>query len=553
MTTALPDLVPARILNEHVYCPRLAYLEWVGREFADNADTAEGTYLHRRTDRPRGKPPSGNGAATDGASPQSTSVTVSSERLGLIARVDLLESGDGGVVPVELKRGRPRSGDDGPLWEPELVQLCAQALILRDGGHTVEHAEVSFGETRTRHRIELTPELEERTLAAVAELRANAARSVPPPPLVDSPKCPRCSLVGICLPDEVNAIADRSEAMPRRLVAADSPAQPLYASKPGSRLSKRGARVVLLEDGEEAASRRLLDVSHIAAFGNVNIGSALLRACFDEGIPVLWLTAGGWLSGFAHAMPSKNVLVRMRQHRAAALGAGDVAAAMVAGKLRNQRTLLRRHGGDGARTAVAQLADLAKAAEAERESASLLGIEGTGARLYFERFGALLRGGGAGSAFAFEERNRRPPRDPVNALLSFVYALLTKDAVTAALAAGLDPYVGLYHRPGFGRPALALDLMEEMRPLVGDSTVLMVVNNGEVGESDFVERAGGVALTPEARRRVIAAYERRMKTELRHPLFGYRTSYRRALEIQARLLAAVLVGNAPAYRSLTTR
>lgn len=551
--TALPDLVPARILNEHVYCPRLAYLEWVGREFADNADTAQGTYLHRRTDRPRGKPPSGNGAATDAASPQSTSVTVSSERLGLIARVDLLESGDGGVVPVELKRGRPRSGDDGPLWEPEQVQLCAQALILRDAGHTVEHAEVSFGETRTRHRIELTPELEERTLAAVAELRANAARSVPPPPLVDSPKCPRCSLVGICLPDEVNTIADRSDAMPRRLVAADSPAQPLYASKPGSRLSKRGARVVLIEDGEEVASRRLLDVSHVAAFGNVNIGSALLRACFDEGIPVLWLTAGGWLSGFAHAMASKNVLVRMRQHRAAALGAGDVAAAMVAGKLRNQRTLLRRHGGDGARTAVAQLADLAKAAEAERESASLLGIEGTGARLYFERFGALLRGGGTGSAFAFEERNRRPPRDPVNALLSFVYALLTKDAVTAALAAGLDPYVGLYHRPGFGRPALALDLMEEMRPLVGDSTVLMVVNNGEVGEGDFVERAGGVALTPEARRRVIAAYERRMKTELRHPLFGYRTSYRRALEIQARLLAAVLVGNAPAYRSLTTR
>jgi CRISPR-associated protein Cas1 len=547
--TDLPTLVPARILNEHVYCPRLAYLEWVGREFADNADTAEGTYLHRRTDAPRGRPPE---PGADGSG-RSTSVTVSSERLGLIARVDAIEVADGVVVPVELKRGRPRAGDDGPLWEPELVQLCAQALILRDAGHKVPHAEVSFGETRTRHRIELTPDLEARTIAAVAELRANAARSVPPPPLVDSPKCPRCSLVGICLPDEVNAIADRGEAMPRRLVAADSPAQPLYAAKPGSRLSKRGARVVLIEDGEEVASRRLLDVSHIAAFGNVNVGSALLRACFDAGIPVLWLTAGGWLSGFAHATASKNVQVRIRQHRAVALGAGDIAAAMVAGKLRNQRTLLRRHGGAEARVAVAQLADLAKAAEGERESASLLGIEGTGARLYFERFGSLMKGGGAESTFAFEERNRRPPRDPVNALLSFVYALLTKDAVTAALAASLDPYVGVYHRPGFGRPALALDLMEEMRPLVGDSTVLMVVNNGEVGKGDFVERAGGVALTPVARRKVIAAYERRMKTELRHPLFGYRTSYRRALEIQARLLAAVLVGNAPAYRSLTTR
>lgn len=553
MTAALPQLIPARILNEHVYCPRLAYLEWVGREFADNADTAEGSYLHRRTDRERGRPPAPGASGTaDGGSPRSTSVTVSSDRLGLIARVDVIEAVDGGVVPVEVKRGRPRAGDDGPLWEPELVQLCAQAMILRDAGHAVAHAEVSFGETRTRHRIELTPALEQRTLAAAAELRANAARSVPPPPLVDSPKCPRCSLVGLCLPDEVNAIAERSDAAPRRLVAADSPAQPLYASRPGSRLSKRGARVIAIEDGEEVASRRLLDVSHIAAFGNVNLGSALLRACFDAGIPVLWLTSGGWLSGFAHAAASKNVLVRMRQHRAAAIGAGEIASAMVAGKLRNQRTLLRRHGGEDARTAVAQLAELARAADAERDTASLLGIEGTGARLYFERFGGLLRGGD-GSRFAFEERNRRPPRDPVNALLSFVYALLTKDAVVAALTAGLDPYVGVYHRPGFGRPALALDLMEEMRPLVGDSTVLMVVNNGEVGDGDFVERAGGVALTPTARRKVIAAYERRMRTELRHPLFAYRTSYRRALEIQARLLAAVLVGNAPAYRSLTTR
>lgn len=555
MPTALPDLIPARILNEHVYCPRLAYLEWVGREFADNADTAEGTYVHRRTDAPRGRPPAPGRDGADGdGSPQSTSVTVSSERLGLIARVDLLETGaEGAVVPVELKRGRPRGGDGPPLWEPELVQLCAQALILRDAGHVVPHAEVSFAETRTRHSIELTPELEQRTLAAVAELRANAARGVPPPPLVDSPKCPRCSLVGICLPDEVNALAERTDAAPRRLVAADSPAQPLYAATPGSRISKRGGRIVAIEHGEEVASRRLLDVSHVAAFGNVDVGSAVLRACFDAGIPVLWLTAGGWLSGFAHAAASKNVLVRMRQHRAAAIGGGDVAAAMVAGKLRNQRTLLRRHGGEAARVAVGQLAELAKAAEQERVSESLLGIEGTGARIYFERFGALLRGGGPGTAFAFEERNRRPPRDPVNALLSFVYALLTKDAVIAALAAGLDPYVGLYHRPGFGRPALALDLMEEMRPLVGDSTVLMAINNGEVGERDFVTRAGGVALTPEARRKVIAAYERRMKTELRHPLFGYRTSYRRALEIQARLLAAVLVGNAPAYRSLTTR
>ncbi|MGH2802189.1 MAG: CRISPR-associated endonuclease Cas1, partial [Thermoleophilaceae bacterium] len=150
-------------------------------------------------------------------------------------------------------------------------------------------------------------------------------------------------------------------------------------------------------------------------------------------------------------------------------------------------------------------------------------------------------------------RNRRPPTDPVNAMLSFAYALLVKDTTVAVLATGLDPYVGVYHRPRFGRPALALDLAEEFRPLIADSVVLTAVNNGEVSAGDFVRRAHGVALTQNGRRSFIRAYERRMTSELRHPLFGYRASYRRTLEIQARLFASVLLGELREYRPLTTR
>ncbi len=138
-------------------------------------------------------------------------------------------------------------------------------------------------------------------------------------------------------------------------------------------------------------------------------------------------------------------------------------------------------------------------------------------------------------------------------MLSLAYALLVKDVTVALLAAGLDPYVGVYHRPRFGRPALALDLAEEFRPLVADSTVLMAVNNGELRAGDFTTRAGAVALTLEGRRGFIKAYERRLRHELVHPLFGYRASYRRTLEIQARLVAAVIAGDVPSYRPLTTR
>lgn len=547
-----PALVPARILNEHVYCPRLAYLEWVDRQFTDNADTAEGTYIHRRVDRPRAVPPD-PAADNDGEDPPpSTSVELSSERLGLVAKLDLLEPRGKTVVPIEYKRGRPREGDP-PLWEPELAQVCAHVLLLREAGYTVEHAEVYFAETRTRHRVNVPDAVVQRTLAAIAELRVNAAADGPPPPLVDSPKCPRCSLVGICLPDEVGLLRGQRATPPRRLVAGDSAAKPLYATVPGSRLSKRGGRVVLLEDGEETASARLIDLSHLSIFGNVTVGSALLRACFDSGTPVLWFTAGGWFSGHAQGMPPGNVELRMRQHRAAAIGAPELAAAFVAGKIRNARTLIRRHGGATAKHTTDQLAQLARAAEQERSINSLLGVEGTAARLYFKQLGELFRTGPGLDGFDFNQRNRRPPLDPVNALLSFVYALLIKDVTAALIAAGLDPYVGVFHRPRFGRPGLALDLAEEFRPLIGDSTVLTAVNNREVEPSDFVRRAGAVSLTEPGRKKVIRTYERRMTTDLRHPLFKYRASYRRTVEIQARLLAAVLAGDVPAYRPLTTR
>jgi CRISPR-associated protein Cas1 len=227
---------------------------------------------------------------------------------------------------------------------------------------------------------------------------------------------------------------------------------------------------------------------------------------------------------------------------------------MIAGKIRNSRVLLRRNGGEAVARRVGQLAALADQAEQAEGPASLLGIEGTAARLYFEAFPSLLTGADTLPGPAFTGlRNRRPPTDAVNCLLSFCYGLLTKELLAACLAVGFDPYIGLYHRPRFGRPALALDLAEEFRPLLADSTVLTLVNNREISASDFLVRAGAVTLTAEGRKTVIRAWERRMTTHVRHPMFGYQVSYRRAAELQARILAAALTGELPAYKPLVTR
>jgi CRISPR-associated protein Cas1 len=541
-------MVPARMLNEYVYCPRLFFLEWVDQLWASNADVAEGLRRHRRVD-------SGGGAAPlpdEGELKVARSVELASHEFGISARLDLLEGVDGGVVPVDTKKGHPAR--DGAAWEPDAVQVCAQILLLREQGYDCDHGEVYYAETRQRVVVEPTGELIARTLAVVEQARETAARLRPPPPLQASPKCPRCSLVGICLPDETNVLSRRQDGRPRRLIAADPDAQPLYVTEQGTVVGLDGGRLTVSKRGEELASVRLIDVLHICAYGNVQVTAKALRTLFDRDVDVFHFSYGGWLLGLSTGLPSKNVNLRMQQLGAAARGELDHPRRMIAGKIRNCRVLLRRNGGEAAARTVGQLADLAIGAEQAESAAELLGTEGVAARLYFDRLPTLLPRAAELPGPAFTGlRNRRPPTDAVNCLLSFCYGLLAKELMAACLAVGFDPYIGLYHRPRFGRPALVLDLAEEFRPLLADSVVLTLVNNREVAGTDFLVRAGAVTLTAEGRRTVIRAWERRLTTRLRHPLFGYSVSYRRAVELQARILAACLIGELERYEPLVTR
>ena len=185
----------------------------------------------------------------------------------------------------------------------------------------------------------------------------------------------------------------------------------------------------------------------------------------------------------------------------------------------------------------------------------LLGAEGQGAARYFSAFAAMLSRNDQDPTldFDFQTRNRRPPTDPVNALLSYAYSLLTRSWTVALTAVGFDCYRGFYHQPRYGRPALSLDMMEPFRPLIADSSVIQAINNGEVRPSDFISAAGSVNLTDDGRKRFIGTFERRLGQEVTHPEFGYKLSYRRLLELQARLLARYLLGELSEYPNFTTR
>jgi CRISPR-associated protein Cas1 len=552
-------LIPARMLNEVVYCPRLFYLEHVAGEWEDSADTIAGKRVHRRVDA-KSSPMPEAGELPEGF--KGRSVTVASEADGIVAKVDLVEAEAGAVCPVDYKRGSAPKPEriPGGVWPADRVQVGAQAVALRASGYECREAVVYYAQSKTRVVVAVDDGLIQEVRAAVTQARQLREARTPPPPLVDSAKCPGCSLVGICLPDETNALrlAPEWPAGPvkvRRLLPSDDDRHPCHVQAAGATVGKSGELLeVRFRDGTRQEAR-LAGVSHLSLFGKVHLTTDAVQALCSRDIGVSYFTFGGWFFGTLTSVPSVNVLTRIAQFRVAAdaQAALPLARTFVSGKILNCRTLLRRNTRDRSSLALDQLRRHAEEALGAKSTESLLGIEGSAARIYFREFPSMVAAGGDGGGFDFERRSRRPPRDPVNALLSFGYALLLRECHGALLKVGLDPSVGFLHQPRPGRPGLALDLMEEFRPLVADSTVLSALNSGAVQECDFVRAAGGVALGESGRRSFLSAFERRVAQEITHPIFDYRISYRRVLEVQARLLARVLTGELAEYPSFQTR
>lgn len=553
-------LIPVRMLNEYVYCPRLAYMMWVQGEFAHSADTVEGTIRHKRVDKASGKLP-----VVSEEEPEhfhARSVYLSSEKLGLTAKVDLVEGDTDGVQPVDYKKGKRPHVETG-AYAPERVQVCAQGLLLREHGFHSDHGYLYFAESKERVKVVFDEELISLTLSSATAFISDCGKEKPPPPLLDSPKCPRCSLVGICLPDEVGFLNHGRDEI-RAIYPRVQDALPLYIQSSGSYVKKDGGQLIIEEKKQRVAQARYMDTSQVVLFGHSGISTPALHECFRQDIPVTFMSYGGWFIGHCVGTGHKNVLTRTMQYQTSfdEKKCLRLARKLVSAKIHNCRTLMRRNWksvddlSDKAppKLITAMKNDVAQAARVSTMSV-LLGFEGNAARRYFESFIGMITpdkrevtGG-----FDFYGRNRRPPKDPVNALLSFAYSMLVREWTVALSAVGLDPYRGFYHQMRFGRPALSLDMMEPFRPLVADSTVITVINNGEIKPDDFIVSAAGCNLKPGGRKSFIAAFERRMSQEITHPIFKYRISYRRLFEVQARLLIRYLSGEIPRFPNFVTR
>ncbi len=349
----------------------------------------------------------------------------------------------------------------------------------------------------------------------------------------------------ICLPDE------RAEsAVNRRILAPDPDGLVVHLATAGSRASTRGGRLLVHRRGEPLATVPLERVAGIVVHGNVDLTGGLIREMLWRSLSVVWCTGSGRVVGWASPADGPNGAARGRQHELAAGGRLDLAQEFVGAKITNQATLLRRNGHTEQMPAMRRLA---RGAGTALSLTDLLGIEGEAAAIYFRHFSSMLSAKVKGGGLVLRGRSGRAASDPINATLNYAYALLLADVIRAIVACGLDPHAGFLHSSARNKPALALDLSEEFRAPVADSTVIGVFNNGELWPGDFTEVLGAVRMRDAARRTFTAAYERRVTTEFRHPVFGYRVTWRRAMEIQARMVLGVIDGTQDRYVGVRIR
>ena len=429
-----PQQIPARMMNEFVYCQRLFYYEFVEGVFVESVDTLRGAAIHQRVD-------SGNGALpaaktkkktekTTEEKPSETadvsaketeaqhnepetihsrSVQMGSERLGIVAKMDLVESKAQKddllsaleVCPVDYKAGAPKESEEAnELWDTDKMQLGLQALILRDNGYACNEGVIYYRATKQRVRLPITPELENWILQNIADAKRVIAGPIPAP-LVHSSKCVRCSLAPVCLPDETRMLSQTTTKIevgveeknsespqstgeaPRRLIAARDDTRPLYLNTPGYRVGCKDEVLTVKDKDKLIDEVRMRDVSHVALFGNVQISTQAIQSLCEQEVPVTYFSMGGWFYGITRGHAMKNVFLRMEQFRLAREEKTclSLARQFVHGKIRNHRTLLMRNHLEPPEGIIGKLKRASEDALTANSIEELLGIEGAAASI----------------------------------------------------------------------------------------------------------------------------------------------------------------------------
>lgn len=430
----MPDPLPISLVAHTAFCPRRAWLEAAGEQ-VESLAIERGVADHASVDTRR-----------DDRVRRRRSVDVIHEELGVVGRCDVVDIGDDGVRVIEFKAAPVRRRAEVTLAQE--IQLGLQGLCLESMGHRVVGHGIYFTTQRKLVDVEFTEAVRQRARDLVQLTRSTVESPTAPLPLVDDPRCNRCSHASICLPDE-----NRHRPDVRRLVARRTQdGQVLHLTTAGSRASLKRGRVEVSRDDETLASLPIERIQGLVVHGNVDLSSALVREMLWRRVAIVWASGRGRVVGYARSAHSANGLPRVNQHVQSERGRIDIARELIAPKIANQATQLRRSARAEVSQAVGRLRLLATAVRAAGDVRLLLGIEDEAASIYFAHLPTMLTDGSA-LASSWHVRTGRGATDPINVALNFAYGLLVADVTRAVLATGLDAHAGFVHSSNRNKPA----------------------------------------------------------------------------------------------------
>lgn len=532
--------LPISAVAEIMYCPRNFYYRVV--------EGAEESNYHLLVGRLQEDERNERQSISRERCHQDRAVHVFSDRLGINGIIDVVEQGEE-IYPVEYKKGllKESLNDD--------VQVCAQGMALEEMlDRQINHGYIYYAQSNARREV-----LFDDSLRLMVEKAVTAGWDIirsgeVPPPVADN-RCAGCALVNRCLPFEISRITGSKSTLTRPQPGINL-GRVLYVDDQGASLNKKGERILVTKDDVKLMDIPLCNLDQVVLVGTVQVSSQLIKLFLERGTEVHFISVHGRYYGCLQPSFSKNSVLRVSQHKAFQNDSTRLlyARKFVIGKLANMRTMILRHNRllnqANLSAAASQIKAIMNKIDQAQSINSLMGLEGIGSREYFNVFGDLIK---EKVPYDFQGRSRRPPGDPVNALLGFSYALLLKDVVTSIQVVGFDSYIGFLHRSDFGRPALALDIMEEFRPVIADAVVLTLLNKGMISQSNFAYRFGGCFLNESGRKKLYQVYEERRREMVTHPVFGYRLPLLRIIELQVRFLAKVLLGELEKYKAYQIR
>lgn len=533
-------------LHALAYCERLFYLEEVEEIRVADAAVYAGRRLHEEL------------AADEG---ELVSLVLESETLGIRGKVDCLRRRDGRLIPYEHKRGRSAKGDDGPqAWPSDRLQVCAYTLLLEEHtGTAIEEARIRYHANNATVRVAVDETARADVRVAVARARA-LSQSVERPPVTDNDRlCLRCSLAPVCLPEE-ERLAKDEEWEPVRLFPQDRERQTVHVTTHGARVGKSGETLTVTDTAGQKQAFPIREVGEVVIHGYAQVSTQAIHLCASQEVGVHWFTGGGrYVSGLVsgaspvqrrirqfEALRAPGLLFRLARRLVIARASSQLGFLLRASRGKDRKAL-------GIEGAIQGLRNALRAASYAEGVDALRGHEGDAGRHYFSGFPGLLRDD-LDERLRFGGRNRRPPRDRINALLSFGYALLYRDVLQAIMSVGLEPAFGFFHRPRSAAHPLALDLMELFRVPLWDMPLVASVNRLQWDvEEDFTQAGKQVWLSDTGRKKAIEVYERRKEDRWKHPVTKYSLSYARLIELEARLLEKEWAGEPGLFARMRLR